>query len=115
MAMSSSALASALRAARRAARGGGPREGAAYVFERGPAGWAEVQKLVAPDTLENDSFGWAIAIDGETVAANKIISLDKPAGNAIDKEGKLYVTTFGTQEDGSEKSPGELIIIPGEF
>ncbi|MDA0832706.1 MAG: hypothetical protein O3A29_05445 [Planctomycetota bacterium] len=55
-----------------------------------------------------------LVIDGETVTANKLLGLDKPTALAFDANGKLYLTIFGTQEEGSEKSPGQLIAIdPG--
>ncbi len=40
--------------------------GAAYVFERS-VGWAETAKLVASDTAGYDSFGLAVAVDGESL------------------------------------------------
>ena len=39
--------------------------GAAYVFERGPTGWAQVAKLLAPDGQANDSLGAAVALDSD--------------------------------------------------
>lgn len=43
--------------------------GAAYVFERSEVGstWAEAAVLHADDADEYDSFGWAVAIDGDTL------------------------------------------------
>jgi hypothetical protein len=40
--------------------------GSAYVFERGPAGWTHVAKLVADDATAEDLFG-AVAIKGDTI------------------------------------------------
>ncbi len=42
--------------------------GAAYVFERGPSGWAQSAKLRAEDASEYDRFGRALAL-GDAVAA----------------------------------------------
>ena len=39
--------------------------GAVYVFERGPGGWTEVQKLVAEDRKIGDRFGRSVAMDGD--------------------------------------------------
>jgi hypothetical protein len=41
--------------------------GAAYVFQPGVSGWEEQVKLIAPDGVTNDRFGWAVAVDGEAV------------------------------------------------
>jgi len=44
--------------------------GAAYVFERDAGGsdnWGQVAKLMASDGEANDSFGYAVAIDGDTI------------------------------------------------
>ncbi len=50
-------------------------------------------------------------IEGDKVTAEKVISLDKPAAIAFDKEGNLYLTSFGTQGKDAEKSPGSLAVI----
>ena len=42
--------------------------GRAYVFARNGAGWTEEAKLVAPDGVAKDAFGWSIALDGDFVA-----------------------------------------------
>jgi hypothetical protein len=44
--------------------------GSAYVFERNQDGedkWGEVEKLTASDAAEEDDFGYAVAISGDTV------------------------------------------------
>jgi hypothetical protein len=41
--------------------------GAAYVFSKGPSGWTEQQKLTARDSAEGLSFGYRVAISGNTV------------------------------------------------
>jgi hypothetical protein len=43
--------------------------GAAYLFERNHGGtdsWGEVKKLTASDGAEEDRFGWAVALSGDT-------------------------------------------------
>ncbi|MEX0726253.1 MAG: hypothetical protein WD065_08290 [Planctomycetaceae bacterium] len=55
-----------------------------------------------------------LVIEGDAVTATKLLSLDKPTALAFDANGKLYITVFGTQQEGSDKSPGQLIAIdPG--
>lgn len=76
-------------------------------------------KLYATDFSWIDTTKGALYrldIEGENVTPVKIIDLDKPAGIAFDKEGKrLYVTVFGTGEEGAEISPGTLIAIDGDL
>ncbi len=48
----------------------GPDSGAAYVFQRDHGGadaWGQVAKLLAPGGTENDFFGAAVSIDGDTL------------------------------------------------
>jgi len=52
--------------------GAGSDRGAAYVFERnrgGADGWGGARKLTAFDAENNDSFGNAVAISGDTIVA----------------------------------------------
>lgn len=44
----------------------GTRAGAAYVYVRSGAGWALQAKLTASDATAEDSFGFSVAIDGDT-------------------------------------------------
>lgn len=46
--------------------GGGQDRGAAYVFARNGATWAEETKLVASDAAIGDYFGWSVAMNGDT-------------------------------------------------
>lgn len=41
--------------------------GAAYVFVRSGGTWTEQQKLVADDRAEQDSFGYSVALSGDTI------------------------------------------------
>ena len=61
------------------------------------------------DTTKGGLF--ELKIEGDKVTAEKVISLDKPAAIAFDKEGNLYLTSFGTQGKDAEKSPGSLAVI----
>lgn len=42
--------------------------GRAYMFEHDGANWIEKAKLVAPDGVAKDAFGWAIDVSGDYVA-----------------------------------------------
>lgn len=50
-------------------------------------------------------------IEGEEVKPTKIATLDKPTALAFDKDGKLYVATFGTAKEGDTKPTGELVVF----
>ncbi|MCA9041670.1 MAG: hypothetical protein KDA65_15060 [Planctomycetaceae bacterium] len=64
------------------------------------------------DTTKGGLF--ELTVDGETVTATKILSLDKPTSLAFGKEGQLYVTQFGSEPPEGAESPGSLIEIkPG--
>lgn len=45
----------------------GSSSGAAYVFRFDGGSWVQEQKLLASDGAEDDSFGGAVAIDGDTI------------------------------------------------
>jgi hypothetical protein len=50
----------------------GKNSGSIYIFERnqgGPDSWGQVAKLTASDAYTNDQFGWAVSVDGDTIAA----------------------------------------------
>lgn len=72
-------------------------------------------KLYAAD------FSWAkpedgglfeLITDGKEVTVKKVMSLDKPTALAFDKRGRLYITVFGSTEEGSEENAGQLLIVP---
>lgn len=83
----------------------------------------KTKKLYATD------FGWAdptvkekdkkrgglyeLVIEGDKVTAKKIVALDHPAAIAFDKDGKLYVTQFGSKDpkDKTDRSAGGLYVI----
>ncbi|QDU78767.1 hypothetical protein Pla110_04710 [Polystyrenella longa] len=74
----------------------------------------ETSKLYAVDfswvAPENGGL-FELAVDGETVTATKIMSLDKPTSLAFGKEGQLYVTQFGSEPPEGAESAGSLIEI----
>ncbi|NNJ25077.1 hypothetical protein [Alienimonas chondri] len=68
--------------------------------------------------LSTDRGGlYKVTLADEKIQAEKILALDKPAGLAFSNDGKLYLTTLGTPEegkttpDGEEFSPGALHLI----
>ncbi len=48
---------------------GGVNSGSAYVFVRSGSVWAEQAKLTASDGAGDDSFGWSVAVAGDTAVA----------------------------------------------
>ena len=68
---------------------GGP--GAVYVFKNLPGtGWTEVQKLTADDGVDNDQFGYSIALQGSTA----IIGAAFAAVGSNAHQGAVYVFTL---------------------
>ena len=53
-------------------RENGITSGSAYIFERSEDGnWTESHKLIASDRAENDSFGYSVAISGDTAIVGR--------------------------------------------
>jgi len=62
--------------------------GSAYYFERQTNGlWRQRFKFVAPDPFTNDSFGWAVSLDGD-FAYISAVGQDLPA---VNQAGEVYV------------------------
>jgi hypothetical protein len=59
--------------------------GAVYVFQNTDTGWTEVQKLTADDGLDNDQFGYSVALRGPTAIVG--------AAFANSHQGAVYVFT----------------------
>jgi len=69
--------------------GAGTSRGAAYVFYRNQGGadsWGQVKRLRASDAADDDGFGFAVALDGDTL----IVGADGEDGSGTD-EGAAYV------------------------
>ncbi len=62
-------------------------QGSAYVFRRTGTTWAQEAQLLAPDGLGGDSFGQAVALDGDVAAVGAAFD-DKPSGSNV---GSVYV------------------------
>lgn len=78
-------------------------EGAAYVFQRQLTGWVEEARLVSPSSSTEESFGWWVDIDADTVVVGAPdASIEIPAGHGyyylIDGAGLAYV--FSPTETG---------------
>lgn len=82
----------------------GPSSGSAYVFRYNGSHWIEDAKLVASDGAENDEFGAAVAISGDTAVIGAW--LDDDLGNW---SGSAYVFEF----DGSIWTQ-EAKLIPSD-
>jgi hypothetical protein len=63
-------------------------------------------------------FSWVAPKDGalyeftievEECKPRKVAALDKPTAMAFDKDGNLFVTIFGTAEEGAKTKPGKLL------
>ena len=61
---------------------GGSDRGAAYLFARTGAGWAEVAELTAPEPSDRDAYGQAVALAGEValVGAPRVDDPQRDAG-----------------------------------
>jgi hypothetical protein len=69
------------------------------------------------DTKEGGLFQLDVKRSGKklTVKATKIVSLDKPSAMAFNDEGALFVTIFGTAEEGSDKKPGQVVEVQAKL
>ncbi|HEX7652954.1 MAG TPA: hypothetical protein VF607_05575 [Verrucomicrobiae bacterium] len=73
--------------------------GAAYIFVRSLDGsntWTQLKKLVAPDPIANDNFGYAVGISGDTIVVGSPLN-DAPANNS----GSAYI--FSRNQGGSNQ------------
>ena len=62
------------------------------------------------DTTQGGLF--ELTIDGDEVTARKVLDLDKPSALAFDARGNLFVTVFGTAEEGADGFPGQVVRVP---
>jgi hypothetical protein len=107
--------------------GGNKEQGAAYVFVRTAGAWTQQQKLTANDGAAGDSFGWSVAISGDTVVVGALFAT---VGNN-DREGTAYVfvrsggvwtqqakltsqLTNGTDDGLSDEMFGRSVSIDGD-
>ena len=64
----------------------GTSSGSAYIFVDDGTGWAQQAKLTASDAAQNDLFGQAVAISGDTVAIGSFFDDDRGSHS-----GSIYV------------------------
>ncbi len=85
---------------------GGSNSGSAYVFTRTGTTWSQQQKLMASDGVRDEKFGYAVSIDGDTIA----IGAPNDRANGLDS-GSAYVFTrldsIWTQQDKLTAGDGE--------
>ena len=79
---------------------GGEEAGSVYVFERGPSGWDEVQKLLASDGQAGDQFGSGRAILGDTLVLGAPYDDDlaTDAGAAREQRDRRLIRAIGQQD-----------------
>ncbi len=70
--------------------GSNPNQGSAYVYVRTGTTWAFQQKLTAADGIANDEFGYAVAIEGDTIFVGRHFT---QVGNNARTRGAVYVYT----------------------
>lgn len=68
--------------------------GAAYVWIWTGSSWVLQQKVVPSERIANDNFGWAVALDGDTMAVSSTVhSLDANGANSVSGAGAVWVFT----------------------
>lgn len=66
--------------------------GSAYIFKNNGSSWNEVQKLVASDRGDSDSFGKSVALSGDYAIISAIgESHDNTGGNTLQFSGSAYI------------------------
>jgi hypothetical protein len=87
-----------------------PASGAVYAFERdlgGPDNWGEAAILHASDAQSNDQFGYAVALDGDTLVVGAVYE-DGGPGNPVSDSGTAYVFE---RDLGGPGNWGEAVIL----
>jgi hypothetical protein len=107
--------------------GEGSNRGAAYVFERrggGADGWVELQKLTASDAEDDDRFGCAVAVSGDTIVVGAwsedgegtdrgaAYVFERKSGSGLWAEAKKL--TASDAEDGDGFGGGRSVAISGD-
>ena len=63
--------------------------GAAYVFTRSGGVWTQQAKLLANDKADSDSFGWSVALSGDTL----VVGANSEDDSGTTQNGAAYVFT----------------------
>jgi len=82
-------------------------QGTAYVFNQDWGGggvWGQVKKLEAVESNQEDSFGSAVAIDGDTI----VVGADNATFGTIPASGGAYIFD---RSEGGENNWGEVVQI----
>ena len=90
--------------------GAGTGRGAAYIFYRNQGGadsWGQVKKLTASAAADNDGFGFAIALEGDTL----IVGADGEDGDGTD-EGAAYI--FYKDQGGADNWGPVVRLVAGD-
>jgi hypothetical protein len=95
--------------------------GAVFVFENGPNGWTQTQRLLASDGVADDSFGWSVAVLGTrlTVGASAKSHPGASHGGAIyafEKGGSVWLQTqeFWPDDAAGDDRLGNAMAISSE-
>ncbi len=87
-------------------------QGAVYIFERnqgGPNNWGEVAKILASDGLNEDYFGSAVSIDGDTLVVG--VPRDDIGAQVDQGSAYIYERNQGGQDNWGEVT--KLTILDG--
>jgi prepilin-type N-terminal cleavage/methylation domain-containing protein len=82
----------------------GSDSGSAYVFVRDGGTWTQQAKLVPADGAASDWFGWAVAIDGDTVVVGAYGDDDKGTNSG---SAYVFVRTGGTWTQQAKLVPAD--------
>jgi hypothetical protein len=81
-------------------------QGSAYVFVRSGTAWNEQAKLTASDGAPDDTFGFSVAISGQTVVVGA------PFANTF--QGATYIFTAACPQAAANQPPGNGVNLPAD-
>ena len=82
----------------------GSNSGSAYVFTRSGSSWTQQQKITASDAGPGDYLGWAVALDGDTVAAGACLDNIGASGSGA---AYIFTRSKGTWSQRFKLAPGD--------
>ncbi|MHC4976809.1 MAG: FG-GAP repeat protein, partial [Planctomycetota bacterium] len=82
----------------------GSDQGAAYVFVRTGASWAEQDKLLASDATSSDQFGRSVALDGDTALIGAVGNDD---GGSASGSAYVFVRSAGSWTEQAKLKAGD--------
>lgn len=98
----------------------GPRVGAVYVYHREGSEWLLSARLLPPDRVSGDQFGYSLAIEGDTLLVGAPYS-GKPHGSGLvhvfqRQEGQWTpVATLAPSDPGEDDGFGKAIAMHGDY